>query len=103
MFEKREMSLTEDEYRQAVAFNWLRQGFVGSCGGYEFAEWLEKNRQHLVENFINDNSIMLKMDSAEWNKEMVEFVEKNKVGFHADWRKFKDGDRWWLFVYWEME
>ena len=94
-------SLTESELQVVVACAWLKLGIPSMNGGEELAKWLNSHLEDIENIFGADDRVYIRAKSPEVNKELAEFVIEKQIGDEVQWRKCKESDRWWLYIWWD--
>lgn len=98
---QRDSTLTESELQTVVASAWLRIGVPCMKGGELLSKWLEEHLADIESIFGSEDRVYIRTKTPQANKELAEFVNKNKIGDELQWIKCKESDRWWLMVWWE--
>lgn len=94
-------NLTESELQTVVACKWLNLGIPSMAGGEKLSKWLEGHIDGIENVFGADDRVYIKCKDPKTNKALAEFVIKEQVGDEVQWRKCKDSDRWWLYIWWD--
>ena len=93
-------NLTEHEMQVVVACKWLVRGFNSFLGGEKLAHWLDQHLEGVEQIFGADDRIYILLKTKELNAELAQFIVQEQIGDEVQWKKFKDSNRWWLYIWW---
>ena len=94
-------SLTEGELKVVVACKWLEHGYNSILGGDKLSAWLNGHMSEIEEVFGCDDRVYIRTKTKELNVELAQFVLKENIGDEVEWKKCKDSDHWWLYIWWD--
>lgn len=93
--------MTTSELQTVVVCHWLKRGFNSFLGGDKLAEWLENHTEEVEQAFGADDRVYIRMKTKESNAKLTQFVIEENIGDEVQWKKCKDSDRWWLYIWWD--
>ena len=93
--------MTESELQVVLACKWLNHGYNSIMGGDKLAKWLEGHLDGVEQIFGADDRVYIRMKTQELNARLAQFVATERIGDEVQWKKCKNSDRWWLYIWWD--